>query len=211
MGPVCQFVANQRLLQYGDEWAIPRQEDGACLSGVTPPGATFSPTSVFPAPGTPVRKTMAFSRLARDRSMISSTATDVTFRFFAPASCRDIESTVCLKYSARGFNDRWCRLVGSSSPRLTVDWLAVDRPQSVPDDDTQVGRSAAARRGCWARHRRENTTVVVNLAGTDANRDLEDPQRSFKGIATGGFASFGQRVSSVSHRRSVSLPIRQPR
>jgi len=63
--------------------------------------ATFKPTRVFPAPGTPVTKTMDFSRFALERSMISSTPTDVTRRFLAPASLREIASTECRAYSVR--------------------------------------------------------------------------------------------------------------
>jgi hypothetical protein len=59
--------------------------------------ATFRPTSVFPEPGTPVTNTMAFSRLARARSITSSTLRDVTRRFRAPASLREIASTECLE------------------------------------------------------------------------------------------------------------------
>jgi hypothetical protein len=55
--------------------------------------AILSPTSVLPAPGTPVTKTIDFSRRARERSMISSTAPEVTRRFVAPASLRVIAST----------------------------------------------------------------------------------------------------------------------
>jgi len=63
--------------------------------------ATFSPTSVFPT-GNSRQKDDGLFTFERDRFDISSTATDVTFRFFAPGIMPgDIESTVCLEYSAR--------------------------------------------------------------------------------------------------------------
>jgi hypothetical protein len=56
--------------------------------------ATFSPMRVFPAPGTPVTNTIALCRPILALSMTSSTAFDVTVRFFAPASLREIASTL---------------------------------------------------------------------------------------------------------------------
>ena len=56
--------------------------------------ATFKPTSVLPAPGTPVTKTIAFRPRVRASAMIRSTAALVTARFVAPASARVMSCTV---------------------------------------------------------------------------------------------------------------------
>ena len=63
--------------------------------------ATSSPTNVFPAPGTPVTKTIAFRPCRFAPSIMLSTAAEVTLRFVAPASWREIASTECCEYRER--------------------------------------------------------------------------------------------------------------
>ena len=55
--------------------------------------AIFSPTRVFPAPGTPVTKQIAFSLLFFDLRMISPNSSQVIVRLVAPASDLDISPT----------------------------------------------------------------------------------------------------------------------
>ena len=57
--------------------------------------AASRPTSVFPAPGTPVTKQIVFSWRAFVVSIISATVLAVTLRFVAPASVREISVTEC--------------------------------------------------------------------------------------------------------------------
>ncbi len=61
----------------------------------------LSPTSVLPAPGTPVTKQMILRFCARASSTRSSTRREVTLKFTAPASFRVIASTECFAYKAR--------------------------------------------------------------------------------------------------------------
>ena len=63
--------------------------------------ATFIPTRVLPAPGTPVTKTTSFVPPARASSMIPSTRAEVTDRFLAPASFLEMASTEWSRYRAR--------------------------------------------------------------------------------------------------------------
>jgi hypothetical protein len=62
--------------------------------------ATFNPTSVFPAPGTPVRRQIAFCECLLADSMISETASDVRVKFTAPASLREMSATEWPLYKA---------------------------------------------------------------------------------------------------------------
>jgi hypothetical protein len=62
--------------------------------------ATFKPTRVFPAPGTPVTKQIAFFRSVFARSIRTDIATEVRARFFSPASLRDSSATEWLPYKA---------------------------------------------------------------------------------------------------------------
>jgi hypothetical protein len=61
--------------------------------------ATFNPTRVFPAPGTPVTKQIIFFWFTLENSIISAIAVEVFSKFFAPASLRVISSTEWLLYS----------------------------------------------------------------------------------------------------------------
>lgn len=70
--------------------------------------ATLSPTSVFPAPGTPVTNTIAFRLRSRASATMASTRPAVSARFLAPASLRVISWTVWLPYRARAAS----RMVG---------------------------------------------------------------------------------------------------
>ncbi len=63
--------------------------------------ARFSPTSVFPAPGTPVTKQMILCLFWNASSTNASIRRDVVCKFLAPASNRAISSTECCEYSAR--------------------------------------------------------------------------------------------------------------
>ena len=60
----------------------------------------FKPASVFPAPGTPVTKHIAFSLFFLHRSIIFEIASVVIVKFFAPASFLEISSTPCFLYNA---------------------------------------------------------------------------------------------------------------
>lgn len=62
--------------------------------------ATFKPTRVLPAPGTPVTKHMAFLLLALASPIRLDIATDVRARFFSPASLLDKSATEWLQYNA---------------------------------------------------------------------------------------------------------------
>jgi hypothetical protein len=53
----------------------------------------FRPTSVLPAPGTPVTKQIALREFALEISMIDEIDSEVRARFAAPASLRDISAT----------------------------------------------------------------------------------------------------------------------
>ena len=83
-----QFVAGQRLLEDGDQWAVPREEDRSRLANSRLRVATFKTDECLP--GTRYARDehdRFLASLASERSMISSTPTEVTRRFFAPASC----------------------------------------------------------------------------------------------------------------------------
>ena len=81
-----EFIAGQRLLQNADKGLLPDRKTARASPYSRRFVATLRPTRVLPAPGTPVTKTIAFARAVLEPSMISSTATDVTGRFVAPAS-----------------------------------------------------------------------------------------------------------------------------
>jgi hypothetical protein len=57
--------------------------------------AILRPTTVFPAPGTPVTKQMAFLDSRRASSIIRDRVFEVRLRLIAPASLRDISATEC--------------------------------------------------------------------------------------------------------------------
>src|SRR6478735_1767438 len=62
--------------------------------------ATFSPTSVFPAPGTPVTKQIDFREASLDERMTSAIASEVRLRLMALASLREISETEWPPYNA---------------------------------------------------------------------------------------------------------------
>ena len=60
----------------------------------------FKPTSVFPAPGTPVKKHIDLCFSFLDFCIIALTASDVKLRLIALASLLDISETECPAYKA---------------------------------------------------------------------------------------------------------------
>ena len=95
----------------------------ACVS--SPAGrrvATFRPTNVFPAPGTPVTKQMRLRLSDCASSTSSSIRREVRFKFLAPASNLAIASTECCAYKARAaFYNRGHWMIRRARPSLRVE------------------------------------------------------------------------------------------
>jgi|GEM_PF-5823723 len=90
-----EVVAGQGLPQHRHQRAFPKKNTAWAASDRSPCRvATFKPTSVLPAPGTPVTNTIAFRRPAVAAVMIRSMHSLVAARFTAPASLRVMSCTV---------------------------------------------------------------------------------------------------------------------
>ena len=94
-------IARQSLAQNGYEWSIAGKENTVELSCSSRCFvAVSSPTSVLPAPGTPVTKQIDLCDLFLDELITSAIASDVRLRLIAFASLREISRTECPLYRA---------------------------------------------------------------------------------------------------------------
>ena len=137
--------------------------------------ATLRPTSVLPAPGTPVTKTIALRRSpSGTRSMISSTAAEVTLQVARTGVvARDRLDGVPRVERARRLDDRRRRLGTAHRPQaIGVERRAAGLAERLPDRPAQVlGVAAAGGRtpSAWGA-----LPIGVGLRGLGRDEDRED-------------------------------------